>query len=160
MYQQLPQRALEGMTYRHRYMTSGGPAPRGDIRAEMRLLASVPTFTDAPESLLAAMVDLGHVVQVRPSWALLAEKTAPEKAYVLLHGEVDVRRSGEDLGRCRSGEILGELGIVNHRLRSATVVTATPATVLHLGVPAFEQLRAEHRYFRNLIGEAIDRKSA
>ena len=148
------------MTYRHRYMTSGGPAPRGDARAEMRLLANVPTFTDAPQSLLAAMVDLGHVVQVRPSWAILSEKTAPDKAYVLLQGEVDVRRNGEELGRCRGGEILGELGIVYHRLRSATVVTATPATVLHLSVPAFEQLRAEHPYFQNVLGEAIDRKSA
>ena len=141
-------------------MTSGGPAPRGDARAEMRLLASIPTFSDAPGSLLAAMVDLGHVVRVRPRWALLAEQTAPEKAYVLLHGEVDVRRQGNDLGRCRSGEILGELGIVRHRLRSATVVTATEATVLHLAVPAFEQLRAEHRYFRDLVGEAVTRKSA
>jgi len=126
----------------------------------MRLLASVPTLTDAPERLLASMVELGHVVNVRPSWALLAEQTAPEKAYVLLQGEVDVRRGGQDLGRCRSGEILGELGIVRHRLRSATVVTATEATVLHLDVPAFEQLRAEHRYFRDLVGEAVVRKSA
>ena len=148
------------MTYRHRYMTSGGPAPRGDARAEMRLLANVPTFTDAPQSLLAAMVDLGHVVQVRPSWAILSEKTAPEKAYVLLRGEVDVRRSHVELGRCRSGEILGELGIVHHRLRSATVVTATPATVLHLDRRVFERLQAEHGYFRDLVGEAISRKSA
>lgn len=148
------------MSYRHRYMTSGGPAPRGDARAEMRLLAGVPSLTDAPEALLAAMVDLGHVVHVRPRWALLAQSTAPEKAYVLLDGEVDVRRHGEDLGRCRSGEILGELGIVRHRLRSATVVTATDATVLHLGVPAFEKLRAEHPWFRSLVGEAIDRKTA
>ena len=115
----------------------------------MRLLASVPSLTQAPESLLAAMVDLGHVVPVRPGWALLAEKTAPEKAYLLLHGEVDVRRGGEDL-----------LGIIRHRLRSATVVTATEATVLHLSVPAFEQLHAEHRYFRSLVGEAVTRKSA
>jgi CRP/FNR family cyclic AMP-dependent transcriptional regulator len=148
------------MAYRHRYMTSHGLAPRGDARAEMRLLASVPSFNAAPESLLAAMVELGHVVSIRPNWALLAEKTAPEKAYVLLHGEVDVRRNGQDLGRCHGGEILGELGIVRHRLRSATVVTATEATVLHLSVPAFEQLRAEHRYFRDLVGEAVSRKSA
>jgi len=144
----------------NRFMTTYAAAPRGDVRAEMRLLAGVPTFSQAPESLLAAMVDLGHVVRVRPHWALLAEQTAPEKAYVLLHGEVDVRRARADLGRCRSGEILGELGIVRHRLRSATVVTATEATVLHLDVPAFEKLRAEHRYFRELVGEAMDRKSA
>lgn len=143
-----------------RFMTTYCPPPKGDVRAEMRLLASVPTFADAPAPLLAALVDLGHVVQVRPNWALLAEQTAPDKAYVLLRGEVDVRRQRTDLGRCHSGEILGELGIVHHRLRSATVVTATEATVLHLTAPAFEQLRAEHPYFRDLVGEAISRKSA
>jgi CRP/FNR family cyclic AMP-dependent transcriptional regulator len=144
----------------NRFMTTYSPPPRGDVRTEMGLLASVPTFTDAPEGLLAAMVELGHIVRVRPNWALLAEKTAPEKAYVLLHGEVDVRRSRVELGRCRSGELLGELGIVRHRLRSATVVTATEATVLHLDIGAFEKLRAEHRYFRDLVGEAVDRKTA
>jgi hypothetical protein len=32
--------------------------------------------------------------------------------------------------------------------------------VLHLDIGAFEKLRAEHRYFRDLVGEAVDRKTA
>lgn len=144
----------------HRFMTTYGPAPRGDSRAEMRLLGGVPTLADAPASLLASMVDLGYVVQVRPQWALLCEQTAPEKAYVLLDGTVEVRRGREDLGVCRPGEILGELGILRHRLRSATVVTASTATVLHLDRNAFERLHAEHAYFRALVGEAVLRKAA
>ena len=143
----------------NRFMTSGDPAPRGDKRAEMRLLGAVPTFDQAPSSLLAAMVELGHVVRVRPHWALLAEQTAPDKAYVLLDGAVDVRRRGADLGRCRPGEILGELGILRHRLRSATVVTAEPVTVLHLERTAFERLYDEDPYFRALVGEAVLRKA-
>ncbi|MGO4255782.1 cyclic nucleotide-binding domain-containing protein [Marmoricola sp. RAF53] len=144
----------------NRFMTSGDPAPRGDVRAEMRLLGAVPTFREAPAALLAAMVDVGHVVRVRPSWALLAEGTAPDKAYVLLEGEVDVRRDGVELGRCRPGEILGELGILRHRLRSATVVTPMPVTVLHLDRADFERLLAGQPYFRDLVGEAALRKSA
>lgn len=144
----------------NRFMTSGDRAPRGDARTEMRLLGSVPSLAHAPASLLTALVGAGHVVRVRPHWPLLAERTAPDKAYVLLDGEVDVRRSLADLGRCGPGEILGELGIVNRRLRSATVVTRTAATVLHLGRDAFEAIRAEHVYFGELVGEAITRKVA
>lgn len=144
----------------NRFMTSGDPAPRGDVRAEARLLGTVPTFEHAPAALLAEMVGVGHVVRIRPQWALLAEQTAPDKAYVLLDGEVDVRRRGEDLGRCRPGEILGELGIVRHRLRSATVVSAMPVTVLHLERTVFERLLAEQPYFRALVGEATLRKTA
>ncbi|MGY2873936.1 CRP/FNR family transcriptional regulator, cyclic AMP receptor protein [Marmoricola sp. URHA0025 HA25] len=144
----------------NRSMTSGGPVPRGDVRAQLRLVGSAPTFTDAPSALLNRMVDLGRIVHVRPGWAMLAELTAPDKAYVLLSGEVDVRRRGEQLGRCRPGEVLGELGILRRRLRSATVVSATDVVALHLGREAFEQLHAEDAYFRALVGEAVLRKTA
>jgi CRP/FNR family cyclic AMP-dependent transcriptional regulator len=144
----------------NRSMTTGNPVPRGDVRAQLRLLGSVPTLVDAPSELLARMVDVGHVVRIRPRWAMLAEQTSPDKAYLLLSGEVDVRRRGTDLGRCRPGEILGELGIIRRRLRSATVVSATDVLALHLDRTAFEQLHAEHPYFRALVGEAMLRKSA
>jgi CRP/FNR family cyclic AMP-dependent transcriptional regulator len=144
----------------NRFMTSGGPAPRGDRRTELRRLATVPTLTDAPAALLGRMLDIGYVVGVRPQWPLLTEQTAPERAYVLLDGVVEVRRGGADLGRCRPGEILGELGILGRRLRSATVVTTSAVTVLHLDRSAFEQLHAEDAYFRALVGEAALRKTA
>ena len=143
-----------------RFMTTYCPPPRGDARAEMRLLGSVPSFSDAPAALLAALVEAGHVVGIKPGWALLHEQTAPDKAYVLLDGDVEVHRGGVDLGRCRPGEILGELGIVRHRLRTATVVTRAPATLLHLNRDAFELIYDTQPYFRALVGEAVLRKSA
>jgi len=144
----------------NRSMTSGDPVPRGDVRAELCRLGQVPGLRDAPAALLARLVDLGHVVRIRPHWALITEGTAADKAYVLLDGEVDVRRGRSDLGRCRPGELLGELGIVRHRLRSATVVSATEVTALHLDRDSFERLHAEHPYFRALVGEAMLRKTA
>jgi CRP-like cAMP-binding protein len=144
----------------NRSMTTGGPVPRGDVRAQLRLVGAAPTLTEAPAALLTRLVDLGRVVHVRPRWTMLAELTAPEKAYVLLSGEVDVRRRGEQLGRCRPGEILGELGILHHRLRTATVVAATDVVALHLDSDAFERLHAEDAYFRALVGDAVLRKTA
>jgi CRP-like cAMP-binding protein len=144
----------------NRSMTSGDRAPRGDVRAQVRLLGSVPGLSDAPASTLRAMAEAGHVIGIRPHWALLAEGTSADKAYVVLDGQVDVRRAGEELGRCRPGEFLGELGIVRRRLRSATVVTATSVTALHLDRSAFERLHEQDAYFRALVGEAILRKTA
>ena len=144
----------------NRSMTSGGPAPRGDIRDQLRVIGAAPTFADAPAALLRRLADLGHVVHVPARWTMLAEQTAPEKAYVLLSGEVDVLRRREQLGYCRPGEILGELGILQHRLRTATVVAATDVVALHLTSDAFEQLHAEDPYFRGLVGDAMLRKTA
>lgn len=144
----------------NRFMTSGDRAPRPDVRAEVRYLRSVPTLRDAPESMLRAMVETGYVVDVRPDWVLMAERTAPEKAYVLLEGAVEVRRAGADVGACRPGEILGELGIVGRKLRSATVITRGPIKGLHLSRTAFEDLYVRESYFRALVGEAVQRKVA
>jgi CRP/FNR family transcriptional regulator, cyclic AMP receptor protein len=144
----------------NRSMTTGSSVPRGDVRAQLRLLGSAPTLADAPASLLTRMVEVGHVVPVRPGWTMLAEQTAPEKAYVLLDGEVDVRRHGVRLGRCRRGEILGELGILRRQLRSATIVAATDVLALHLDQAAFARLHDEDPYFRALVGEAVLRKTA
>jgi CRP-like cAMP-binding protein len=144
----------------NRSMTSGDPVPRGDLRAQLRRLGSVPGLSDAPAATLRAMLEAGHVVGIRPHWALLAEGTPADKAYVVLDGQVDVRRRGEVLGRCRPGEFLGELGIVRRRLRSATVVTASAVTALHLDRAAFERLHEQDAYFRALVGEAMLRKTA
>jgi len=144
----------------NRSMTSGDPVPRGDVRAQIRLLGTTPSLADAPHSLLARLVRVGHIVRVPERWTMLAEQTPSDKAYVLLTGEVSVRRRGEDLRRCRRGEMLGELGIINHRLRSATVVAATDVLALHLGRDAFEQLHREDEYFRALVDEAALRKTA
>ena len=144
----------------NRSMTTGAPVPRGDVRAQIRLLATAPSLAQAPHSLLARLVRAGHIVRVPERWTMLAEQTSSDKAYVLLTGEVAVRRRGEDLRRCRRGEMLGELGIINHRLRSATVVASTDVVALHLGRDEFEQLHAQDAYFRALVGEAALRKTA
>ncbi|MBW8752262.1 MAG: cyclic nucleotide-binding domain-containing protein [Propionibacteriales bacterium] len=144
----------------NRSMTSGGSVPRGDVRAQLRLVGAAPTLTDAPAALLRHLVGVGRVVHVPPRWTMLAEQTASDKAYVLLKGEVEVRRHGQQLGYCRPGEILGELGILHHRLRSATVVTATDVMALHLASDEFERLHAEDPYFRALVHEAELRKTA
>lgn len=142
----------------NRGMTSSAKAPRGDVATELRMLGSTPSFAGAPARMLEAAVRTGYIVRVGPQWPLLAQRTAPERAYVLLQGEVDVYQSGVDLGRCRPGEILGELGIVNRRLRVATVMTTDPITVLHLSRQAFTDLFDQEPYFRDIVGEAIDRK--
>jgi CRP/FNR family cyclic AMP-dependent transcriptional regulator len=144
----------------NRSMTTSSPVPRGDVRAQLRLLATAPSLADAPAALLRHLVGVGRVVHVPPRWTMLAEQTASDKAYVLLKGEVDVRRRGQQLGYCRPGEILGELGILHRRLRSATVVSATDVMALHLASDDFERLHAEDPYFRALVREAELRKTA
>lgn len=144
----------------NRSMTTGGPVPRGDVRAQLRQIAALPAFADAPRALLADLARFGHVVHVRPGWTMIAEQTAADKAYVLLDGEVDVRRRGVEVNHCTVGDFLGELGIVQRRLRTASVVSATDVMALHLDREVFERLHDAHSYFRGVVSAAVRRKTA
>ena len=137
-----------------RGMTSTGPAPRGDARDTVALLGSVGTFAEADDQQLADLVEAGYVVTVPQGWSLIWDRTPADKAYVVLRGEVEVRRDGEVIARLGPGDVIGELAILRRKLRSATVVAATPLTVLHFGREAVERLYAEVPVFRHALDVA------
>ena len=92
---------------------------------------------------------------VPQGWSLIWEKTPADKAYVVLSGELDVRRGGEVVARLGAGDVVGEVAIVEHRLRTATVVAASPLEVLHFTREAVEKLYAEVPAFRAALERAV-----
>jgi CRP-like cAMP-binding protein len=137
----------------NRGMTSTGPAPRPDNAEALTLLKRLDTFRGASDEQLTELVDAGHVVTVPQGWSLIWDRTPADKAYVVLAGEVDVRRDGELVAALGAGDVIGELAILRRKLRSAAVVATTPLTVLHFTREAVERLYAEVPVFR----EALDR---
>ncbi len=102
---------------------------------------------------LKAVVAAGRQVHLPADWSLIWEKTPADKAYLIVDGQVSVRRNGEEIARLGAGDVIGEGAIVNHKLRSASVVSLTPLEVIHFtresltelldAVPAFgEAIRA------------------
>jgi CRP/FNR family transcriptional regulator, cyclic AMP receptor protein len=143
-----------------RGMTSTGPAPRADGRESVELLGSLGTFADATDAELHELVEAGYVVSVPQGWSLIWDRTPADKAYVVLSGEVEVRRDGEVIARLGAGDVIGELAILRRQLRSATVVAATPLTVLHFGRESVERLYADVPVFRDALDRAAGEHSA
>ena len=61
----------------------------------------------------------------------MGEGTSADKAYLLISGEVSVRKDGKEVAQLGPGDIFGEMGIVAHKLRTATVVSLTRLECLH-----------------------------
>jgi len=70
-------------------------------------------------------------VHLPQGWSLMAEQTPADKAYLILSGTVSVRRHGEEVAQLGPGDVMGEVAIVQHSLRTATVVSLTELEVLH-----------------------------
>lgn len=89
---------------------------------------------------LKRVIDKGSHVRLPANWSLIWEKTAADKAYLILEGEVAVRKGKQEVARLGPGDVIGEMAIVGHKLRSASVVSLTPLEVIHFTKEALTEL--------------------
>ncbi|VXC38521.1 Crp/Fnr family transcriptional regulator [Nocardioides sp. AX2bis] len=93
----------------------------------------------------------GRRVRLPEGWSPIWERTPADKAYVIISGEVSVRRGGEEIARLGAGDVMGEGGIVRHSLRSASLVALSPLDLIHFTAEAVEQLSVEMPRFRQAL---------
>ena len=93
----------------------------------------------------------GTTLTLPQGWSPIGEGTPADKAYLILEGEVSVRRGGAEVARLGAGNVVGESAIVNHTLRSASVVSLTPLKVVHFTSEQLERLADDVPAF----GEAL-----
>lgn len=126
--------------------------------AALKNLNRLESLSDAD---LAAVVRAGRHVHLPADWALMGENTPADKAYLIVDGEVSVRRHGEEIARLGPGDVIGEIAIVHHKLRTASVVSVTPLEVVHFTRESLEQLIEEVPAFGDAIkGTTADRLAA
>jgi CRP-like cAMP-binding protein len=114
-------------------------------------LARLNRLEGLSDADLATVVRAGRHVHLPADWSLIWEKTPADKAYLIVDGEVSVRKGGNEVARLGPGDVIGEMAIVNHRLRSASVVSLTPLEVIHYTKESLEQLLDEVPAFGDAI---------
>jgi len=100
-------------------------------------------FAQLNDRQVARIAEVGTYVTVPPDWALMGEGQSSDKAYLLISGEVSVRQHGKEIAQLGPGDVFGEMGIVAHKLRSATVVSLTRLECLHFTRDQVEKLEEE-----------------
>lgn len=110
-------------------------------------------FDDLSDREIDTIKNTGTHVTLPADWSPIWEKTPADKAYIIVSGEASVRRKGEEIARLGEGDIFGESAIVNHALRSASIVTLTKLELIHFSREQVNRLREEIPAF----GRALDR---
>ena len=112
------------------------------------------TFT--PQEL-ARISAAGRRVTLPQGWSPIWESTPADKAYVILDGEVSVRRDGDEIARLGAGDVVGEAAIVNHSLRTASIVALTRLDLIHFTTEAVTALCEEMPGFAGAL-DAVARE--
>lgn len=102
----------------------------------------------------------GTPLRLPQGWSPIGEQTPADKAYIITSGEVSVRRGGTEVATLGAGQVIGEAAIVNHTLRSATIVALTPLEVIHFTSERFSELVEEVPAFaEELRAQAAERSN-
>src|SRR5581483_2745169 len=106
-------------------------------------LREVELFSDCTEKELEQIDALMTAIDI-PAWrVLMREGELGLECFVVESGEAIITRNGTELGRRGPGTILGEMALVDHGPRTATVTAATPMTAYVLSQGEFSSLLAD-----------------
>src|SRR3546814_12379233 len=61
----------------------------------------------------------GTRVTVPQGWSLMWERTPADKTYLIVAGEVAIRRNNVEVARLGPGDVVGAMAVVNQKLRTA-----------------------------------------
>jgi CRP/FNR family cyclic AMP-dependent transcriptional regulator len=106
-------------------------------------LRNVSLFSACTERDLAKIAKAGDEVVVPAGYVMADQGQTGREAYVLLEGSATVRRNGKKVATAGPGTLVGELSLLDHGPRTATVTADTECNVLVL----------DQRHFAGLIAE-------
>jgi CRP-like cAMP-binding protein len=107
-------------------------------------LASVPMFSGLDKKHLEFVSGVTTETTVRANTTLVEQGTLGREAMILLDGAADVFRDGTKIDSAGAGDVIGEMSLVSHEPRTATVVTTEDSRLLVMNAREFSSLLAEN----------------
>jgi CRP/FNR family cyclic AMP-dependent transcriptional regulator len=120
-------------------------------KRERDRVESMARFAHLNKDQIHRIVEHGTYLTIPQDWSLMMENTAADKAYLILEGEVSVRHGKDEIARLGPGAMIGEIALVAHKLRTATVVSITPLEVLHFTAEGLQELEDKIPDFRKAL---------
>ena len=98
-------------------------------------------------NILEPFHDWDDMVELEARANVFSEDTPADYLYVILSGEVELKRRGESVGVEKAGGIIGVLALVPGATRSATAETLTPVRLARLNREQLENVVQQNAQF-------------
>ena len=116
------------------------------------VLAAVPLFDGLSRRHLKRLAGIAEVADYMADHAIVREGDAGDAFYVVLAGQAKVTTNGKVVNRVMPGDHFGEISLLDGDVRTATVTSETPMTLLMLQRTRFvKTLREEPDMAMNLL---------
>jgi glucose-6-phosphate 1-dehydrogenase len=116
------------------------------------VLHKVPIFKDGDPLFLSQVIMALRPVVVAPGEMLMRKGDVGREMYVIVRGEMEVLdEAGQLLGTVSDGASVGELALLMHRPRAASVRAKTTCDLMALDKSAFARILHDHPQFADTV---------
>jgi CRP-like cAMP-binding protein len=127
---------------------------------DAKSLERVPLFAGLSHRERERVARWADAIDLPPGRHLLDEGRLPHEFFVILDGEVEVIHEGARLATLKEGDFFGEIALIEHGRRTASVVTTTPTTLAVMSPTSFDAMRRELPRVAERIDGAIRERMA
>lgn len=99
-------------------------------RSRLEVLRRVPFFEGLPQKALARIDSHIDEVAVEAGRVLTKQGGGAFETFIVAEGTAEVRIDDQVIRTTEVGELIGEIGVLQRKVRSATVVAKTPMRLL------------------------------
>jgi diguanylate cyclase (GGDEF)-like protein/PAS domain S-box-containing protein len=110
-------------------------------------LKDVELFKSLPDSTLSALLGQCQTVVLQPGETLFKDGDPGNHMYVTLGGHLTIIKEGQEISQINSGQVFGEMAIIESKNRSATVEATAQTTLMEITKPQFDSLLASNDQF-------------
>jgi CRP-like cAMP-binding protein len=122
---------------------------------DAKSLERVPLFAGLSHKEREKIARWADSVDLPADRQLLEEGRLPHEFFVILEGEVEVTHEGERLATLGPGEFFGEIALIQHGRRTASVVSTAPSTLAVMSPASFAAMRREMPEVAGRVDDAI-----
>jgi CRP-like cAMP-binding protein len=109
----------------------------------VEVLSGVPFFDGFSAEDLHRVVELSDEIEFSAGTVVMDQGDPGTQCFVIVEGLASVYVSGEHVASLDAGSMVGEMALVDHRPRTATVVADTDLDLLRFDSVAFAKLLEE-----------------
>jgi CRP-like cAMP-binding protein len=122
------------------------------------VLRSVPLFEGMTEASIDSIGRLTHPIEYGSGDALVREGDPGETFIIMVTGRAVVDQGGKRIREMSAGDFLGEISLIDHGPRTATVTAVEPIDALVVGADDFGRLMDDHPAVRLEILTALTQR--
>jgi len=108
--------------------------------AKVEMLRRVPLFSHCSKKELEEVASVADEVSLADGRVLIREGERGREFFVIIDGELGVRRKSRKIATMRDGGFVGEMSLVMDKPRNATVTAEGPVRALVITDRAFKRL--------------------